>query len=78
MRKLIRHKSTGSFLTKSGAWTPDKTGGCDFAQDPECAKALHGTPLEHAEWYYCFDHPTTEYDFSLPLWFPPHTTNGSN
>ena len=68
LKKLIRSKATGSFLTKDGAWTADMAEASNFAGGAATTEARTKFQLVDCEIYYAFeDRSVSQYDFTIPL-----------
>jgi hypothetical protein len=63
MKRYVRHKGTGKYLTREGGWTEDLEKAWSLL--PREAEEIRLSP-EEAELYHCFpDYP--EYNFIIPL-----------
>jgi hypothetical protein len=72
MRKLIRSKSTGAFLTADRGWTNDLVSARGFLQASSAIEEARRLNLEDAEIYYSFSPvEVTPADFAIPLGFEP-------
>ncbi len=64
MKKLLRDKATGAFLTPGGEWTQDKTSACDFFNHRACFDLVEVAKAKELEWYYWFEGTSGSYDFT--------------
>ncbi len=70
MRKLIRDRKTGQFLTDDCTWTTNKDQASDFMVNGKALQNLYRHELGEIEWYYSFDDPrsgTTDFDFTIRI-----------
>lgn len=68
MKKLIRSRETGCFLTRSGKWTPVSSKAWGFAEVAEAQKAKRDLHLQNVELFFSSgDDRLAKYDFALPL-----------
>jgi hypothetical protein len=72
VRKLLRSKTTQTFLTSDGGWTHDPLEALDIGEMPNPRGLVKALKLEDVELYYCFADDShahsTQWDFSLPVW----------
>jgi hypothetical protein len=68
LRKLVRSKTTKSFLTQDGAWTNDIASAAAFRDYSDVLAAKQKFHLDEVELYYSFDHPRqSQWDFTMNL-----------
>ncbi len=70
MRKFIRNRKTGAFLTDHCTWTPDKDQAADFMVNGKALANMYRHELGEIEWYYSFDDTNsgrTDFDFTVKI-----------
>jgi len=69
MRKLIRKKVTGAFLSKEGDWTHDAKEAADFlGKWPNLNRFGQDAQHDEIEFYYWFGESVpSPYDFAIPI-----------
>jgi hypothetical protein len=69
MKKVIRERATGSFLTKSGEWTEEVTKAWPFENVAQALRARHQFNLQNVELYFFIseDQRGHAWDFAVPL-----------
>ncbi len=70
MRKLIRDRETGQFLTDDCTWTTNKDQASDFIVNGKPLLNLYRHELGDIEWYYSFDDANngrTDFDFTIKI-----------
>jgi hypothetical protein len=68
MRRLIRQKSTLSYLDQAGKWTTDNRAAKNFASPEDAVRASKDLLLINAELVLQFaQNPTPEFDMVLSL-----------
>ena len=78
VRKLIRNKRTGKFLTNSGEWTDSIIEAGNFSSKMSVSNAREGfrLPVQECDLYYSFNESCSDQsDFSFPLHHWHHSVN---
>jgi hypothetical protein len=71
VRKLIRSKSTGAFLTSRGTWTDSLAAAWQFSNYDEALAMAERWELEDPEIYFSFESQPSTWDFTIQV---PFTT----
>jgi hypothetical protein len=72
MRKLIRSKSTGAFLTVDEGWANDLASAREFTEERQAIEAAQRLRLKGVELYYSFRSiEVAPWDFTIPLEVKP-------
>ena len=67
LRKFVRSRATGAFLSTGGAWTTEPAIATVFPSIEAAIAAAMDHRLTDAELYYQFGQQPSQYDFTLPL-----------
>ncbi len=68
MKRLIRNKSTQTFLTSDGKWTSDYHNAWDIPEYRQALATVERLELHNVEVYYCYDdEKTSQVNFAVPL-----------
>ncbi len=69
MKKFIRNRKTGAFLTDDCKWTTNKDQASDFMVNGVALQKLYRHELGDIEWYYWFEETSgkSDYDFTVKI-----------
>ncbi len=68
MKRLIRNKTTGAFLTQDGKWTDDFHKAWDLPEYRQAFALRDQLGLRDVEVFYCYDdEATSETNFTVSL-----------